>query len=159
MCTIALLLAGVGTAVSAAGSVMQGNQQAAMAEAQAKAQEQQALADARASDFEIMQESRKQELVAANARAQVGASGVAFQGSPTSVLTANAGQASLDIAAIRYGSQLRQNNMRDQAAITRFSGQQAKKAGLFNAGSAIVSGLSNMYDPNRAVKFGQSAFA
>ncbi|MFI0847787.1 hypothetical protein [Mesorhizobium sp. IMUNJ 23232] len=114
----------------------------------------------------MMQETRKQGLLSANARAQVGASGLALAGSPTEVLTTNAGQAALDIQAIQYGSQLRRNNMRDQAAISRFSGRQAKIAGYIDGASALTSGMSKMYDPSRteydpsrAVIFGLSPFA
>lgn len=152
-------LAIAGTAMSAAGAVAAGNQQAAMAEAQAKAYEQQALADQQASNYEASRERRKQELMQASARAQVGASGVGFSGSPTEVLTANAREGQLDIAAIRYGSQLRQNSLGTQADISRYSGKQAKQASYINAGSAVISGLSNLYDPQKAVKFGRSAFA
>jgi hypothetical protein len=149
----------LGAGLNAAGSLMQGSQQAAMAEAQAKALEQQAKADQQASAYEQQQERRKQELIQANARAQVGASGVGFAGSPTAVLTENAGRGQLDIEAIQYGSRLRQNNLGTQAEISRFQGKQAKQAGFINAASGLVSGISNLYDPNRAVKFGKSAFA
>lgn len=91
-------------------------------------------------------------------RAQVGASGVAISGSPAEVLTANARQGQLDIKAIQYGSQLRQNSLTTQAAISRFSGKQAVAASIFRAGGNLVSGLSGIYDPSKAVTFGKSAF-
>ena len=145
--------------LSTAGSIAQGQQAQQMADMQAKAYEQQAQADAQASAYEQAQERRKQELMQANARAQVGASGVAMAGSPSEVLAANAKQGQMDIQAIRYGSQLRQNGLRTQADISRFSGKQAKTASYINAGSNLVSGLSGLYDPNKAVKFGGSAFS
>jgi hypothetical protein len=117
-------------------AIAQGNQQAQMAEMQAKADEQQAQADARASAYEQQQERKKQELLQANARAQVGASGVALQGSPSAVLAANAKQGQMDIEAIRYGSQLRQSNLGTQASISRYSGQQAKTAAISTLGRA-----------------------
>lgn len=79
--------------------------------------------------------------------------------SPSEVLAANAGQNQLDLKAIQYGSSLRQNNLNTQADISRFSGKQAQTASIFKAGGALVSGISNMYDPNKAVKFGGSALA
>lgn len=167
MCTFALAIGALGTVVSAAGSIMQGQQQAALANAQASAYEQQAEAERRAGGFEMMRERRKQELEQAQARAAVGASGVAFQGSPTEVLVANAGESELDLQAILYGSRLRQNQLRDQAAVTRWSGRQARTASFINAGAGLlshlgseqfVSGISNLYDPDRAVRFGQSVF-
>jgi len=158
MCTFALLSI-VGAGISAAGSVVQGVQANQAAKAQAAAYEQQARADAQASAYEAQKERRQQELVAANARAQVGASGVAFSGSPTEVLSSNAQQGALDIAAIQYGSQLRQNNLTTQAGISRASGKSAMVGGLINAGSSFVSGITNLYDPSRAVRFGGSAFS
>jgi len=152
-----LTIASVG--LSTAGSLAQGQQAQAMANMQAKAYEQQAQAESQASAFEAQRERRKQELLQANARAQIGASGVAAVGSPTEVLAANAREGQLDIAAIRYGSQLRQNALRTQADISRFSGKQAKQASYINAASGFVSGISNLYDPNKAVKLGGSAFA
>lgn len=159
MCTLTLAVGLLGTAISVGGSIAQGQQAQQMAEMQARAIEQQSEADAQASAFEQARERKKQELLQANARAQVGASGVSLAGSPTEVLAANAREGELDIAAIRYGSQLRRNSLGTQAAISRFSGKQAKQASYINAGSNLISGISNLYDPNKAVKFGGSAFA
>jgi hypothetical protein len=151
MCAmIALGLAS--TAISAAGMVMQGKQAEAMANYQAKAYEQQAAADQQASAYEASRERHKQELLQANARAQVGASGVALAGSPTEVLVANAREGELDLQAIRYGSQLRQNNLRTQAGISRFSGKQAKTASMIGAAGAVVGGLYSTYE--RGVQIG-----
>jgi transglutaminase/protease-like cytokinesis protein 3 len=156
MCTLLLALAG--TALSVGGALMEGKQQQQMADMQAKAYEQQAQADAQSAAFEASQERHKQDLLQSQARAAAGASGVAIAGSPTEVLAANAKQNQLDLSAIRYGSQLRQNNLNTQVSISRFSGQQAKSASIIKAGSSLVSGLSNLYDPNKAVKFGGSVF-
>ncbi|TIP74583.1 MAG: hypothetical protein E5X53_02860 [Mesorhizobium sp.] len=154
MCTLAL----IGTALSVGGALVEGQQSKQMADYQAKAYEQQARADGQAAAFEQGQERHKQELLQAQARAQAGASGVGTSGSPTEVLAANARQGQLDIKAIQYGSQLRQNNLTTQAAISRFSGEQAVAASIFRAGGNLVSGLSGIYDPAKAVKFGKSAF-
>jgi len=159
MCVDPGTLAAIGTFVSVAGSVASGAMQQQMANAQAKAYEQQAQADGQASAYEARQERKKQELLQANARAQVGASGVAMAGSPSDVLIANAREGELDIRAIQYGSQIRQNNLRTQADISRFSGKQAMAGGIINAGSGLISGLSGLYDPNKAAKIGQSPFA
>ena len=113
-------------------------------------------ADAQASAFEQTQERKRQDLLAASARAQVGASGVALSGSPTEVLAANARQGQIDIQAIRYGSQLRQNQLRTQAGISRFEGRQARAASTIGAAGAVVGGLANAY--SRSVQFGSSPF-
>jgi hypothetical protein len=158
MCTLALLgLAG--TALSAGGALLQGQQQKQMADYQAKAYEQQAQAEAQSAAYEQGQERRKQDLLQAQARAQAGASGVGIAGSPTEVLAANARQGQMDLDAMLYGSRLRQNNLYTQADISRFSGKQAATASIFNAGSALVGGLSKLQDQSKAVTFGGSALS
>lgn len=159
MCIDPVTLGVIGTMVSVAGSIASGAQAQAQAEAQAKAYEQQAQADSQAAGYEAQRERRQQELRAANARAQVGASGVAMAGSPTEVLVANAREGELDIQAIRYGSQIRQNNLRTQAEISRMQGKGAMVAGIFEAGAGLATGLSKLYDPNKSVKFGKSPFS
>ncbi|WP_246691845.1 MULTISPECIES: hypothetical protein [unclassified Mesorhizobium] len=158
MCTLALLgLAG--TALSAGGALVEGQQSKQMADYQAKAYEQQAQAEAQSSAFEQSQERHKQDLLQAQARAQAGASGVGISGSPAEVLAANARQGQVDLDAIQYSSKLRQNNLNSQAAISRFSGKQAVTASIFNAGGALVGGLSKIYDPTKAVTFGGSTLS
>ena len=150
MCTLALLgLAG--TALSVGGALLEGQQQKQMADYQAMAYEQHAQADAQQAAFDQSQERHKQDLLQAQARAQVGASGVGIAGSPTEVLAANARQGQMDLGAMLYGSKLRQNNLNTQAAISRFQGKQAVTSSIFGAGSALVGGLSKIYDPTRAL--------
>ncbi|MER8433541.1 hypothetical protein [Mesorhizobium caraganae] len=136
MCTLALLgLAG--TALSVGGALVEGQQSKQMANYQAKAYEQQAQADAQQAAFDQTQERHKQDLLQAQARAQAGASGVGIAGSPTEVLAANARQGQLELKTIQYGSQLRQNNLNTQAAISRFQGKQAVTASIFKAGERL----------------------
>ncbi|MER8829862.1 hypothetical protein NKH73_27765 [Mesorhizobium sp. M0938] len=155
MCTLAL----IGTALSVGGALVEGQQSRQMADNQAKAYEQQAQAEAQSAAFEQGQERHKQELLQAQARAQAGASGVGISGSPTEVLAANARQGELDIKAIQYGSRLRQNTLTTQAAISRFSGEQAVGASIFKAGGNLVDGLSKIYDPTKAAIPGAAASA
>jgi hypothetical protein len=153
MCALAAIGL-VGTAISAAGAIAQGQQAKVMADYQAKAYQQQAAADAMASGYEQQRERQKQALLMSNAKAQVGASGVALAGSPTEVLIGNARQGELDIQAIQYGSQLRQNSLNTQAAISSFQGAQAQKAGYINAASTAASGLGNAYVNYKTVQMG-----
>ena len=154
MCMIALGLIGAG--IQAAGMMAQGRNAEMMAEYQARAWEQQAQADAQSAAYEMQRERHRQDLLAASARAQAGASGVALQGSPTEVLAANARQGELDIQAIRYGSQLRQNQLRGQAGISRFEGRQARQAAMIGAAGAAISGIGSAYA--RSVRMGGSIF-
>ncbi len=52
----------------------------------------------------------------------------------------------------QYGSQLRQNNLDTQAAISRFSGKQAVTASIFKAGGNLVDGLSKIKMGNSALQ-------
>ncbi len=140
MCTLAL----IGLGLSVGGALVEGQQQKQMADLQAKAYDQQAQADAAAAAFEQGQERHKQNLLQAQAHAQVGGSGVAVAGSPTEVLAANAKQNQLDLDAIRYSSQLRQNNLSTQAAISKFGGKQAVVGSIFKAGSNLISGIKSI---------------
>jgi len=154
MCTPLLALGLLGTGVQAAGMIMQGQQANAMAQAQAAAIEQQRKADAAQATYEIGRERHQQELAAARARAAVGASGVGMAGSPTEVMAANAVQGELDIQAIRYGSQLRQNALGTQADITRMQGRQAKTAGYIGAFGTAIGGLTDAY--SRSIQMGKN---
>jgi hypothetical protein len=148
-----------GTAVSAIGSVMQGQQAAAMGAAQQAAYNQQAEADRQAAAFEASREYEKGRRAQSRAMTAVAGSGVTLEGSPTEALAENARQIEMDVQAIRYGSSLRQNNLRTQGEIARFKGEQAQTAGSIGAAGNIFSGLSNIYRPTSAVKFGGSPFA
>ncbi len=150
MCTLTLLTI-AGTAISAGGALAQGQQAQQAADMQAKAYQQQAQADAQASAYEQQRERHKQDLLQAAARAQVGASGVGLKGSPTEVLAANAREGQLDIAAIRYGSQLRQNGLQTQGQIAQYSGKQAKTASYIAGADALASGM-------KSIKFGSNPF-
>jgi cytochrome c biogenesis factor len=145
-----------GTALSAVGAMAQGQASYEAAQAQQAALNQQAEADQKAAAFEAAREHRKQQLARSAAIAQVASSGVGLAGSPTEVLAANAREGQLDIAAIQYGSQLRQNQLRTQGKIAAFQGRQARTAGYINAGSAIFSGASS-YASN-SIRLGQNPF-
>jgi hypothetical protein len=149
MCIDPATLGLIGTAVSAFGQVAAGQAANASAQAQAKAYEQQAEAERRSAAYELAQTQRQQEQEQAAARAAIGASGVGFAGSPTEVLKANRGQQQLDLDAIRYGSQLKQNSLTTQADISRMEGRNARTASFINATSTVIGG---------AVKFGQNPF-
>lgn len=148
-----------GTAVSAFGQISQGNTAAEMGKLQNQAYQQQAKSVETASAFEQLQTRRKQELAEGNARAQVGASGVAVEGSPTEVLTANAGQGELDIQAIMFGSKVKSNQLLTQGNIAEYSGGKAQQAGYIAGASTLLTGTAQAFMPKNSVKFGQSVFA
>ena len=82
MCSISLALMAAGTAVQAGGQIAQGRTAQALSYAQASEYERQAEAERRSSAYEQMREHHKQDMMAASARAQIGASGVGGAGGP-----------------------------------------------------------------------------
>lgn len=146
----------IGLGISLAGSVVSGIQANQTAEAEARAYERQAINETMASAYEKSRERHRQELQQAEARAQVGASGVALEGSPTEALVANAREGELDIQAINWNSRLRQNQLNDQAAISRWRGKQEMAGSFINGGAQLVSGLSNR---QKRVSMGGSVFS
>lgn len=162
------------TAMSTFGAIYQGQQEKALADAQAAAIRQQAEADRQASGFEIAREERQYQRERGANIAAIAGSGVGLAGSPSEALVDAAGEHQLDLEAIAYGSRLRRNQLETQADITRWSGKQSRFAGFLNAGSELIAGASSLMgqgdqlqnqtpnsgiNPQRAVRFGRSMFA
>lgn len=157
MCAFAPLMLAT-TALSVAGSVMQGNQAAAQGEAQRASYYQAADAERRASGYEATRVFERNQRATSAAIVQVAGSGVALTGSPTEVLADNAVQTQMDIDAIRFGSQIKQGNLRTQGDLAMFSGEQRQQAGYMGAVTNAVSGLTSLYTPRNSVRLGGSAF-
>lgn len=126
-----LALAAVGAAVSAAGAIQQGQAQKKMAQYNARVAEDTARYQAE------RQQDKVQRLMGA-ARVAVNKSGLAMSGSPLDVLADSAMQSELDHQAI-----LRQGAA--QAAMDRFQGSQAARAGYFGAATALLQGASKAF--------------
>jgi hypothetical protein len=156
MCAFAPLMIAA-TGLSALGSIMQGNQALAAGNAQQAAYYQQADADRLASGYEATREFEKGRRVQGHATTQIAGSGVAMAGSPTEALIDNAEQNQLDIEAIRFGSQIRQGQLKTQGDLALFKGQQGQQAGYIGAATSAASGLASLYAPSKAVKMGGPA--
>lgn len=115
-------------AMSAAGAIQAGQAQKKMANYNARLAE----------DTARYQAERQQDRVSrlmAGARVAINKSGITASGSPLDVLTDSAMQSELDHQAI-----LRQGAA--QAAMDRYQGSQAARAGYFGAATALLSGAS-----------------
>lgn len=139
----AAVMVGVGTMVSAMGSIQQGNaaNQAAnynaqMAERQATLQQQIAAADAE----EIARQNR---LAQGHLRATAGASGlIVGDGSSLDVQLDNAETGELNRLKRLWQGDVAAYNARNQAQLDYYAGAQAQRAGLFNAGSKLLTGIA-----------------
>jgi hypothetical protein len=158
MCAFAPLMLAT-TALSVAGSVMQGNQAAAQGEAQRASYYQAADAERVASGYEATRVFEHNRRATSAAITQVAGSGVTLAGSPTEVLADNAVQSQMDIDAIRFGSQIKQGNLRTQGDIAMFSGEQRQQASYIGAATNLASGLTSLYTPRASVRMGGSGFS
>ncbi len=147
------------TALSAAGSIMQGKQAAAMGAMQRQAYQQQADDTRLAAGYEATREFEKGRKVQAHALTQIAASGVELAGSPTEALVENAKQSALDIESIQFGSQIKQNQLNTQGELAYIMGQQKKQAGYISAATTAVSGISQLYAPKNSVRMGGGSFS
>lgn len=158
MCAMAPLLIAT-TGLQAVGSIMQGNAAAAAGAAQQAAYNQAADNERLASGYEATRVADRNRRAASAALTQVAGSGVSLTGSPTEVLADNAVQSQMDIDAIRFGSTIKQNNLITQGDLALMQGQQKQQAGYIGAATSVASGLTQLYTPRSAVKFGGSGFS
>ncbi len=158
MCAMAPLMLAT-TALSAVGSIMQGNQAAAAGEAQQAAYRTAAENERIASGYEATRVADKNKRAASAALVQVAGSGVTLTGSPTEVLADNAVNSQMDIDAILFGSGIKQNNLITQGELAKMQGEQKQQAGYIGAATNVASGLTALYTPRSSIKMGGSSFS
>lgn len=134
------------TAISALGSIKQGNAEQAAANynaAQASADADANTAAAKVEAQRIRQQGAQQ---ASSANASYGASGVeAGEGTALRVTSGIAGDAEQDAYATILNGVNGSNRMRAQAQADVISGKNAATAGHINAGSVLLSAGSKVY--------------
>jgi hypothetical protein len=135
-----------GTALTAAGSIQQGNQQKAAYDYNAKVLNMQAVdAQRRGSEAEGIQRTRYQQLQGSQ-RAQMGASGaVVDEGSSGDVVTETAVFGERDAQMIRLDAERQAWGANTQADLSRMRGRQAETGGWNTAGQSILSGSTNFF--------------
>lgn len=155
--TAAIVMTVASGAVSAVGSIQQGN--AAMADAEYQAavsrnnaimERNKAKQELQAGEVEANQKRREVAAIIGRQRAGVGASGVTMSGSVLDVLTDTAGQGAFDIAMIRHNAEIRATdrnfsaqNFDAQSELMMMQGRAARQAGYMSAlGTALSTGSS-----------------
>lgn len=146
-------------ALSATGSIMQGNQAAAAGEAQKGAYYQAAETERQSSAFEATKVFERNRRATSAALVQTAGGGVALTGSPTEVLADNAAQTQLDIDAIRFGSQIKQGNLKTQGDLALMMGEQRQTAGYIGAATTAASTVASLYTPRNSIRLGGSTFS
>jgi alkanesulfonate monooxygenase SsuD/methylene tetrahydromethanopterin reductase-like flavin-dependent oxidoreductase (luciferase family) len=125
----------LGALSSASAERRAANFNAAAAERDAAVARQNAAADAQA-------QSREARRRIGAARAAYGAAGVALEGSPLDVLEQSAAEAEMDKLNILYKGELQAMGYDDSAALSRSRAKDATTAGLFRAGSTVLTGAA-----------------
>lgn len=148
MAAAAPFLQVAGVAVSALSAIQKGRDQQDAAETQATVLEQQAQRNvdiAREDETDLRNRVRRTQ---ATARARLGGSGVTPSGSASLVADDLASEAELQALRIRSGGATSAHRLRQEAALERFAGKRARRAGFFRAAGGAIGGLS-------AVNFGR----
>lgn len=143
MCFPALLgigavLSGVGSAL---GAVMQGQQYAA----QAKLHERQAILEREKGSFDSAQQTKKIQAGIGEQIAGFASNGVdVSSGSPLSVVKDTGTEGALDVASIRYGARIREDNEKYSAKVAQMNSGMAMASAPFAFLTPILNNSSKI---------------
>jgi hypothetical protein len=133
-------------AFSAISAVQQGRAASKQAKFQAQVTDQQAARERQVAAGNEADFRRQQSRLQAQRRAALGASGVkATTGSPLLASGDFAAEVELAALRIREGGDIRATRLEQEAALTRRAGSNAQRAGLFRAGSSLLSGAGRAF--------------
>ena len=155
---IALGATAAGTALSAAGSIQQGEYQQDVAKAQAQ-QTERAAGEAQAvAQREAIQRQEQAKLLLSRQQALAAAGGGSSTDVGTQRLAAGiAAEGDYQARSALFEGDSRAAGLMDQAALLRSQGRQQELAGFINAGSTTLSGISSfasMYQKFKTPEYG-----
>lgn len=146
-----LILMGLGVGLQALGQIQQAQAARAAAEYNARVAEMNAvLAEQQAAAEEDRQRRLSYKQLSAM-RAGYGAAGVSIEGSPLDVLEESAANAELDALTIRHAGQVRATAYRQEAALERYRGKAATRAGYISAASTLLTGGGEILSMKRSM--------
>lgn len=143
--TAALVLGGLGSAVSAVGSIAQGNAAANADAYNAAVQRQQAQEAKDAAAAESQDYTRDNMRKVASAEAARGATGVTMTGSPLLVDEDTVREVALGASRIGYQGALQANRYSSAADLSQMRESSDRTAGYIGAGSSLLSGLGKAF--------------
>jgi hypothetical protein len=133
-----------GTLMSAGAAQAQGEAEQQSRMLEARAMERKANEDTAASQREGIRRSREASLVASRQQALAAASGgSATDKTVLDLMSGTAEEGAYQSQSALYEGQSRAAGLRSQADISRFQGDQARRAGRSRANATILSGISN----------------
>ncbi len=143
-------------AVSAVGSIAQGQASARAANLQSDILAQQAERERQIAEREAERFRRQQGAIAASARVRRAGSGVLpNEGNSLLVEDAIFDEILLGEAFIKHGGQVRASRLLDQAALARFRGAAARTEGFLGAGTTLLTAGSKLDFSGNTVKLGR----
>jgi len=143
--TIGITLAAVSAGVGAIGAIQSAQANRDAANHNRDIANRNALISRQQGEAQALQLKRDQMRRMGAARANVGASGVAAEGSALDVLEESAFNAEMDQMTLKYNTQLRMMGFGDQASQFSAEASNAMSAGYMKAGSALLTGASSIY--------------
>lgn len=133
-----------GTAVSAIGSIQQGNAAKQAANFNAQVANNNAIAARQNAAANAKRQEREARLRAGANRAAAGASGIQLSGSVLDLLEDNAMEEELDRLTILHQGELQASGLESSATLLRAEGSAAQRAGFAGAASTLLSGASEL---------------
>lgn len=135
----------IGAIVSGIGSVVGLAAQAASYSAQADYQRRQAQIELETGAYAAKQKQKEVNAVLGTQRAVFGASGLdLMSGTPSDVYTGSAQEGALDVAAIRWNSQLAGDNFNAQAKISDMNASNTMAAAPFAFLTPVISNFASI---------------
>jgi hypothetical protein len=155
---IAPIAAIAGLGISVAGGIMAANAQQQQGRQMQQAENynaavarQTAEATRVAGQFEVDKQRRENARFLGTQRARMAASGVTFSGSPLDVMSDTIADQELDLAALRYNTEIGAGRAMSQAGYSDFLGKSYAKQGaiagnenLFKAGTTLLTSGANI---------------
>ena len=132
------------TAVSAIGAISQGVAAQQAAEFNAAIARQNAEIERQRATLQEETERRRSRALLGAQRATFAKAGVTLEGTPLLVQQETAAEAELDARIIRHGGQLNVARELARARAERFGGRAALSAGLFRAGTTLLTGAGDI---------------
>lgn len=133
----------LGGVVSGVGAAMGAQAQAASLEGQANFKDRQALMETQAGAYKAQRTQDEVDRTLGAQRAGFSANGVGLTGSAADVIVDTAEEGALDVAAIRWNSQLASDNLRYEAKMDRMNAKTTRRSAPIAFLAPTLSGIAS----------------
>lgn len=140
MCSPALAIGLVGAGVSAAGSIQQGNAQAAAADYNAQVARNNAIAANRSAAYDASRINERVAKIQGQQRAAYAGAGVSG-GTALEVEADTSRQGAMDVQAALYSGNLQANRETASANLSELEARNARIGGVIGAGTTLITGF------------------